>query len=79
MALKEFASGFVSGFKSFSHSISAAVNIAVLTVVYFIGVGIVAIFARIMGKKFLPIEKKSSYWVERNLKKQRLEEYKRSF
>lgn len=73
------ASGFKSGFKEFSHAVAHTVNVFFLLLAYFVGVGLVALFARIARKQFLPLQKKASYWVVRNLGKQPYEEYKRTF
>lgn len=79
MSLKQFKDGFANGFKDFSHSISKAVSTTLLVLTYIIGVGIVAVAAKVARKKFLPMHKQESYWVVRNLGKQKIEEYKRSF
>ena len=79
MSLRKFLRGFKSGFQNFSHSIGYAVSTVVLTLTYILGVGIVFIASKIARKKFLPVEKKESYWFERNLGKQTIEEHKRSF
>ena len=58
------------------------VNTILLSLVYFIGVGLTAIFAKIFRKNFLEsgIDKqKSSYWTDLNLGKNTMEEYHRQF
>lgn len=79
MALIKFLKGFRDGFRVFSGSVAYAVNILVLIVVYFVGIGVTAVFSRIFRKRFLPIGKKGNYWVKRNLGKQKLDYYKRTF
>ena len=78
--LKIFAGGFRKGFKDFSDLIANIVNFVLLSVVYFIGVGIVALGSRIVGKKFLNLKSgENSSWVKRNLSKMPMEEYRRMF
>ncbi len=56
------------------------VNSILLTVVYFIGVGITALFAKLFGKSFLFLSgKKDSYWDENKVGKETLEEGRRLF
>jgi hypothetical protein len=54
----------------FSEKIKNAVNFIVLSVVYFLGVGLTSIFAKIAGKHFLGLkkaDKSASYWKKRDL------------
>lgn len=81
-SLKQFLVGFKFGFKNFSHSISSVVNLILLSVVYFIGVGLTLIMAKLFKKKFLDtsIEKKyKTYWSSLNLGKRPLKDYYRQF
>jgi len=78
--MKMFLKGLKSGMKEFGDGISLIVNSALLLVVYFVGVGITSMFAKVLNKKFLDIKKRSdSYWGELNLKKKPLKEYYRQF
>lgn len=80
--VKEFANGFSKGMRSFGDNISLIVNSVLLSVAYFLGVGLTAIVAKVAGKNFL--EKKTSseaksYWSDLNLKKKEFREYYRQF
>lgn len=62
-----FLSGFVDGFKSFSHFLAGIVNFILLLVVYILGVGIVSVIAKAIGKKFLELRpNRGTNWTERN-------------
>jgi hypothetical protein len=67
------------GQKAFGKDISSIINLILLTVVYFIGVGLTSIFARLAGKDFLDKGKKDSYWAELNLTKKEDRSYYRQF
>ena len=80
--MKEFIIGFNKGQKSFGEQIAIIVNSVLLSFVYFIGVGLTSIFAKIFGKHFLDLEingKRNSYWEDLNLNKKPVEEYYRQF
>ena len=78
--MNEFGEGCKEGFKEFGHTIAAFVNTVLLSIVYFIGVGITAFFARLLNKRFLDMRlKKGSYWEDLNLKKEPIENYHRQF
>lgn len=78
--LKIFAEGFREGFRDFSIIITSIVNFVLLSIVYFIGVGMVALGSKIAGKKFLSLKSgKNSSWVARSLSKRPMEEYYRTF
>ena len=55
MTIKEFFIGFKIGMKNFGDNISIIINSVLLTIVYIIGVGITAFFARIKKKRFLEV------------------------
>lgn len=79
--LKQFLKGFQKGMNNFGSSISIIINSALLTIVYFIGVGITSIIAKIVGKHFLDIRKikKDTYWENLNLKNKSIEDYYKQF
>ena len=78
--MKQFFNGFKEGIKNFGHNITAIVNSSLLFIVYFIGVGITAIIAKIFRKRFLDMKKKkNTYWSNLNLRKNPIEEYYRQF
>ena len=74
-----FLKGFKQGFRNFSHLITDIVNFILLFIVYFIGVGIVSIIAKLVGRHFIDLKSSGSSWVERKLKKSPIEEYYRLF
>lgn len=74
-----FIKGFKQGFRSFSLLITDIVNFILLSIVYFIGVGIVSIIAKMLGKHFIDLKNNGSSWVARKLKKRPMEEYYRMF
>jgi|WetSurMetagenome_2_1015567.scaffolds.fasta_scaffold1883665_1 hypothetical protein len=73
-----FFKGFYKGMKKFGANIVSITNFIILVPVYLIGVGISSIIAKITGKKFLNMKKfdkkAKSYWVEKQRKKQDLED-----
>lgn len=80
--LKIFFRAFYDGFKSFGQMVSTIVNFILLFFVYLVAVGSTSIVAKLFRKKFLELklnEKKKSYWIDYNLKKQQKEEYERGF
>lgn len=76
-----FVKGLKQGMKDFGENIAAIINSAALSISYFIGVGITAIIAKIVGKKFLDkkIDNRASYWEDLNLEKEDKEKYYRMF
>ncbi len=74
-----FWKGFKEGFKQVGQHINAIVISLLLSVVYFIGVGLTALVAKLFRKRFLEWkEERTSYWKELNPKKS-AEEYYRQF
>lgn len=77
-----FFQGLKEGSKSFGESIGTLINSILLTLVYFIGVGITSLIAKSLGKKFLDLKidsKKNSYWEDLNIDKKNLEDCYRQF
>jgi len=80
--VKLFFKGFYAGFKSFGLTISTIVNFVLLMIVYFIGVGLTSLLGKTFKKRFLYLKKedrKKSYWIKVNKKKQKLKNYRRMF
>jgi len=80
--IKQIFNEFIEGSKLFGELISMVINSILLIFVYFIGVGLTSIFAKILGKKFLDkkIDKNcKSYWKELNLETKPVKEYYRQF
>ena len=76
-----FLKGIKEGFKDFSNLIVLVVNTVLLSVVYFIGVGLTSIFAKIAKKSFLDIKKteRETYWKDLDLKDESIDKYYRQF
>ena len=80
--LKDFLKGLKKGQKKFGENISIIINSILLSFVYFIGVGLTAITAKIVRKRFLDLEMDKickTYWSELNIIKKPLKEYYRQF
>jgi len=80
--LKLFFSGFKNGFLDFNKLIANIVNSILLSIAYFIGVGLTSFFARISNKHFLNntrLQKNNTYWSDLNLKTRDIKEYYRQF
>ncbi len=80
--VKDFFKGFFKGMKNFGTNISMIVNSILLSVVYFVGVGLTAIFAELFRKKFLDLKlnkQVKTYWKDLNLKKKKIDDYYRTF
>jgi len=79
--LKQFLKGFQKGMHNFGSSISIIINSILLTIVYFIGVGITSVVAKLVGKHFLDVrrDKKDTYWSNLNLKKKSIDDYYKQF
>jgi len=79
---KNFFSGVKEGMEMFGKNISIIINSVLLSLVYFIGVGITSISAKLFNKKFLEMKieaNKESYWSYLNLTKKPINEYYRQF
>lgn len=79
--VNSFVKGFIMGFKNFGHNVTNIINFILLFLVYFIGVGSTSLIAKLAKKKFLDLDQKEkkTYWKEKNLGKQPLENYYRQF
>ena len=51
--LKQVFNGFKKGMKCFSDNISTVINFLLLSIVYFIGIGLTSITAKLFSKHFL--------------------------
>ncbi len=69
-------------FKAFGEKVASVVNFILLIPVYFIGVGLTKMCAKIAGAKILPLQQKinaQTYWQEYSCKTELKEKYKRMF
>ena len=78
---RRFLVGFRKGMRDFGHGIALIINSVLLLIVYLVGVGFTAIFAKLFRKHFLDMKlsKEGSYWSDLNLKKKSMEKYYRQF
>jgi len=79
---KEFFNGVYEGSKLFGYSAANIINSILLAVVYFVGVGPVSVIGRLLGKRFLDLEKDitpGSYWKERKQEKLSKDDHYRQF
>lgn len=79
---KEFFNEMKGGQKSFGEDIASIINFFMLTFVYFFGIGLTSIFAKIFGKNFLDMEinkDSTTYWGNLSSIKKSVEEYYRQF
>lgn len=67
--------------KKFNLLISKMINTILLTIVYFVGIGITSIAGKIFRKRFLDMDLKGgeSFWIEVEEKAKTREDYKRMF
>jgi hypothetical protein len=78
----QFFKGFKKGMHLFGQNIAIIINSVLLLLVYFLGVGITSIIAKIFDKHFLETKlsnKRETYWSNLNLKKKNIGEYYRQF
>ena len=78
IAIKHFFLGFWDGVKRFGLRMSKVTNFVLLVPVYFLGVGVTSIIAKIAGKRFLLLKlskNKKSYWEAYNIGREKEEEY----
>jgi len=69
------------GLRVFGGFVSNVVNYILLSIVYALGIGPISIILKIFGKQFLVLKSKNrdSYWVDRNVSKQSVEDYYKMF
>ena len=80
--LKIIGREFHKGQKAFGDDIARIINSALLTIVYFLGVGTSWIFARLSKKEILELKidlNAKTYWKELNLTTKPIKEYYRQF
>jgi len=81
-SVKNFFRGFKEGFQFFSNNVRIIVNTILLSMVYFLGIGITSVIAKIFGKHFLNMKiskERKSYWSELDVKKRSLDKYYKQF
>lgn len=76
----EFLSGLKEGQKIFGKNIATIINSILLSIVYFVGIGLTSIFAKFFNKGLLDLElNDGSYWEDLNLGKEDITKYYRQF
>ena len=80
-AVRRFFGGVGAGMKLFGTCMSTVVNTVLMSIVYFFGVGLSALFARIGRKELLATEvgKQKTYWQSLRLRKKKTDDYYRQF
>ena len=81
MVTRLFRKGFGNGFRKFGLSVAEIVNAVLLTIMYVVGVGLAALLVRLSGKSLLNLgrKKQKSYYGEKNIGSEEMEEYYRQF
>jgi len=77
-----FFVGTQQGIKSFGENIQTLVNTLLLSIVYFVGVGIAWLMCKLSKRTFFaekPRPEATTYWEPMDLKKRPMEEYRRQF
>ncbi len=79
--IKKIWGSIKAALEPISKVMDGIVNFALLSIAYFIGIGIVSLAAKIFGKHFLDIKKhnKKSNWQAHKIEKEPLEKYYRTF
>lgn len=77
-----FFKGLKKGQKFFGDVIAGLINSVLLSIVYFLGIGLTSIFAKVLGKEFLelyPDKNAKTYWTDLDSGKKPIKEYFRQF
>ena len=79
--LKKIWGAVKKALEPFSKVMNSIVNFVLLSIVYFAGIGVVSVCAKIFGKHFLELKKnnRKSGWHPHKLEKEALEKYYRTF
>lgn len=80
--MRWFFKGVKDGMHRFGLDIATLVNTILLSLAYFIGVGITAIIAKLAKKKFLETKlnpRAKTYWNNLNIKKRHIDEHYKQF
>lgn len=76
-----FFQGFLAGFKKFGFIVAEIINGVLLSIAYFIGVGIVSLFFKLKRKHLLDLgkKKKESYWIDNKVEMKSEDQYYRQY
>ena len=82
-SFKLFWKAFYLGMKKFGSTIVDIINFILLLPVYYIGIGISSIMAKILGKHFMDLSKPSkkvkSYWLDKKQKEIKIDDFYNEF
>lgn len=81
MAAKPFCKGLKEGFEIVGKMIANIINTVLLLVIYFVGIGLAALFVKLAGQDLMPLENKDakSYYSEKNIEKGKIDDYYNQF
>lgn len=74
--------GIYEGLGQFGKVVSSFINLILLFIVFLFGIGLVSIFAKIFGQKFLEMKRPkniSTYWQDSVMSKRKKEDFYRPF
>lgn len=80
--VKHFFNGFMNGTVIFGHLIRNIINFVLLSAIYIIVIGFMALIAKLLRKHFLDLKLRKeakTYWTDLNLGKRPIEKYYRQF
>ena len=75
-------SGIYAGLGKFGSIVSSIINLIFLFIVFVLGIGVVSLIAKLVGKKFLTIKmdkKLNTYWQDTIMTKRKKEDYLKPF
>ena len=75
-------SGIYTGLGKFGSIVSSIINLIFLFIVFVLGIGVVSLIAKLVGKKFLTIKmdkKLNTYWQDTIMTKRKKEDYYKPF
>jgi hypothetical protein len=82
VAMRHFFAGVRQGMKAFGETVATIVNSLLLSIVYFIGVGITWLFLRLGKKELMDLRldaKAKTYWKELDIKTRKRDLHYRQF
>jgi len=81
MAGKNVAKRAYGGFLWLSGKLRDMINFIILSAVYFLGIGLTSVFAKLFGKRFLNVKKgrARSYWVKKHAYNEKKEDFLNQF
>ncbi len=78
--MKKILAAYIKGFKEFGLALNNVITLIMLSIVYFVGVGLTSIIAKALKKNFLEFKSADkTYWKENRITKKKFEDYLRTF